>query len=56
MHPVIRIVIESAMADQNKCPTRDAALDEIYVKMIVRPLQLAWLYKTKKCDCCYAHD
>jgi hypothetical protein len=56
MDPAIKFVIETAMKGQNKSPMRDAALDEMYVKMIVRPLQLAWLYKTKKCDCCYAHD
>jgi len=56
MHPAIRIVIETAMTEKYKSPMRDAALDEMFVKMIVRPLQLAWLYKTKKCDCCYARD
>jgi len=56
MHPVIKIVIETAMSYKKNQQARDAALDELFVKMIVRPLQMAWLYKTKKCNCCYAHD
>ena len=38
---------------------RDAALDEIYTKLIVRPIQLAWIrnnaYRRSKCECCYNH-
>ena len=59
MNPALKCILEKAMdtADARLHP----ALDEIYVKMVLRPIQLAWrksLGREKelgidKCLCCY---
>jgi len=33
----------------------DAALDEMYEKFVVRPIQKAWIQRTY-CVCCYVYD
>jgi hypothetical protein len=62
MNPILKEIINLAMADvfivdKNK---RNDALDMIYTKLIVRPMQNAWkLYRDKnykRCLCCYDHS
>jgi hypothetical protein len=43
MNPVLKIIIETAMKYEKNTAVRDAALDEIFIKMVVRPIQLAWI-------------
>jgi hypothetical protein len=61
MNPALKQLLEIAMECvmlPEKAAVRDAALDEILVKLAIRPIQMAWRSRTKKyhCDCCYNHD
>jgi hypothetical protein len=45
MNPVLKSIIEMAINYTKSIEARDAALDEIFTKLIVRPIQLAWIRK-----------
>jgi hypothetical protein len=42
MNTALKIIIETAMKYENNDAIR-SALDEIYVNLIIRPIQLAWI-------------
>ena len=46
MNPVLKYIIEVGINYEKTpagCIARDAALDEMYVKLIVRPIQKLWI-------------
>ena len=45
MNPLLNHIIEFAMESVVSSEVRNAALDEIYRKLIVLPLQRAWRFK-----------
>ena len=68
MNAVTKIMLEKAVVFPNKLEKRDAALDIMYDKLIVIPIQKAWRSKSpeqkaatsksirkliRKCTCCY---
>jgi hypothetical protein len=59
MHPVLKHIIETAIERElppDKAAIRDAAIDEMYVKLIVRPIQRRWIHATAfdyHCSRCY---
>ena len=60
MNKNLKYILETAMQYEKSIEKRDLALDEIYTKLVVRPLQRIWIrYYNKKyntCICCYNHD
>ena len=51
MNPLLKQIIEFAIEYKKSVQARDAALDEIYVKLLVTPLQRAWRSKLDTIDC-----
>ena len=45
MNPLLSHIIEFAMKSVKSPEVRDAALDEIYLKLLILPLQRAWRSK-----------
>jgi len=50
MNAALKLIIETAMKYEDTAIHE--ALDEIYIKMIIRPLQLAWRSKNHDTDNC----
>ena len=59
MNPALKYILEAAINYEKTTEgsaKRDIAVDEMYVKLIVHPLQLAWIRAKSKehhCICCY---
>lgn len=51
MNPSFKLIIEKALLTPNT-PKLETALDDIYVKLLVLPIQKAWLYKRYTCIGC----
>ena len=47
MNPALQYILESAMAYKKPNEMRHAALDEIFTKLVVRPIQMAWIRSRK---------